>query len=101
MQVNLQAPTVFESNYAGWQRNFREMHAERSNSSFNKCDKKHDFWQKYGLFRLLAPFLDEVSMTSLGGVEYGRVTWRPVSGPQGLLRWQTGRSDGGSGADMG
>lgn len=38
-------------------------------------------------------------MTSAGGVKYGRVTWWPVSGPRGLLRWQTGRSDSGSGAD--
>lgn len=38
-------------------------------------------------------------MTSSGGVGYGRVMWRPVSGPRGLVRWRTGRSDGRWGAD--
>ena len=33
-------------------------------------------------------------MTSSGGVGYGRVMWQPMSGPRGLVRWQTGRSDG-------
>ena len=35
-------------------------------------------------------------MTSSDGVGYGRVTWRPVSGPRGRVMWWTDRSDGGA-----
>ena len=97
----MQAPTVFKSNSTGWRRNGRNMHAERSNSSFSKSDKNYDFWRKYGLFGLLALFLDDVSMTSSGGVGYVRVTWRPVSGPRGLVRWQTEWSNVRLSADAG
>ena len=68
MQADLQAPTVFKLNFAGWRRNGRNMHAGEQNSSYGKSDKNREFWRKYGLFGLLALFLDDVSMTSSGGV---------------------------------
>ena len=95
----LRAPTVFKVIFAGWWPNGRNSHAGRNNLSFGKSDKKCDFWRKYGIFGLLALFLDDVSMTSPGGVGYEKVTWWPASGPRGLVRWWTGWSSGGPGAD--
>ena len=55
---------------------------------------------KIWTFWVIGAFLDDVSMMSSGGVGYGRVTWRPVSGPRGWGTWRTAQGDGGSGADV-
>ena len=74
---------------------------ESKNSSYGKSDKNREFWQNMDNLGFGALFLDDISMTSSGGVRYGRVTWWPVSGPRGWGTWRTTCSDGGSGADAG
>lgn len=64
-----------------------------------KSDKNTIFGENMEFLGYWRFFLDDVSMTSSGGVGYGRVTWRPVSGPRGLLRWRTAWIHGGPGAD--
>jgi len=47
------------------------MHAEDTTVVFAKSAKNAKFWPKYGFFGTLAPFLDDISMTSSGGVKVG------------------------------
>jgi hypothetical protein len=59
------------SNSAGWREFGRKMHAEDTTVVFAKSAKNAKFWPKYGFFGTLALFLDDVSMTSSGGVKVG------------------------------
>lgn len=65
------APAVSRSNSAGWRKFGREMHAGGATVAFAKSEKNTVFWPKYGFFGTLALFLDDVSMTSSGGVKVG------------------------------
>ena len=95
----MEALAVLESTLVGWCWFGREQNAKITVVSFAKSGKNMRFWPKNGFLAILARFWDDVSMTSLGGVKYGRVTWRSVSGPRGLLRWRTARIHGGRGGD--
>jgi len=65
------ALAVSRSNSAGWREFGREKHAEKTTAVFAKSAKNAKFWPKYGFFGTSALFLDDVSMTSSGGVKVG------------------------------
>ena len=76
-------PTVSRSNSADWWELGRKMHAEETTVVFAESAKNTVFWPKYGFFGTLALFLDDVSMTSSGGVKVG---WRQHD----VIRWRGG-----------
>ena len=67
----MEALAVSESNLAGWCWFAREQHVEVTVVFFSKSGKNMRFWPKNGFLAILARFLDDVSMTSLGGVGVG------------------------------
>ena len=63
------APAVSRLNSAGWRAVGREKTCREKNSRFFQKCKKREILAKIWIFGTLAVFLDDISMTSLGGVK--------------------------------